>query len=129
MYLIPGAAFGKRAASSILSTSGSLRGLPVITRARARSRRFSGTLNRKRIAESVMLIVAGPTPFSCRCNWKRRMSSTVAVSGGTPKKRSVAPDLTDVVLPSVRSQPWHQHVFLHALAERCGRGIVLKAGH
>ena len=49
--------------------------------------------------------------------------------GGTPKKRSEAPDVTDVVLPSVGSQPSHHHVFLHALAERCGRGIVLKAGH
>jgi hypothetical protein len=38
---------------------------PVTTSARARSRRFSVTVNRKRSAETAPLIVAGPTPFSC----------------------------------------------------------------
>lgn len=48
---------------------------------------------------------------------------------GTPNKRGEAPDMTDVVLLSVRSQPPHYHVILHALAKRCGPGIVGEAGH
>ncbi|WP_245307951.1 transposase [Hoeflea sp. IMCC20628] len=47
------------------SGSLSLRGLRVITSARAIARRFSVTVNRKRNAETVLLIVAGPKPFSC----------------------------------------------------------------
>jgi hypothetical protein len=47
----------------------------------------------------------------------------------TPKEIGEAACVTDVVLPCVGSQTAHQHVFLHTLAKRCRRGIVLKAGH
>lgn len=57
--MMPGATSSNRAASSKLRRSGSSRGLRVITSARATSRRFSVTVNRKRGAETVLLIVAG----------------------------------------------------------------------
>tara|TARA_A100001391_G_scaffold205405_2_gene205839 strand:+ start:29603 stop:30028 length:426 start_codon:yes stop_codon:yes gene_type:complete len=52
------------AGQSRIVVSFSLRGLQVITKVRDRSRRFCVTVNRKSNAETVLLIVAGPTPVS-----------------------------------------------------------------
>jgi hypothetical protein len=86
LYLGPGAASIRRATSFALSTSGSLRGWRTTVSRRARSGRSSVTLNRKRRAETALLMLGAPTPFSVWCSWKRRTSSAVAVSGERPMK-------------------------------------------
>ena len=62
--LIPGAASSSFATSSTLSTSGNLRGLRVSTSRRDRAGRSSVTVNRKRSADTVLLMVGARAPLS-----------------------------------------------------------------
>jgi hypothetical protein len=71
---------------SVLSTAGSLRGWRTTVRRRARSGRSSVTVKKKRRAETALLMLGGCMPVSVWCSWKRRTSSTVAVSGERPRK-------------------------------------------
>ena len=59
-----GAASSSFATSSTLSTSGNLRGLRVSTSRRDRLGQSSVTVNRKRSAETVLLIVGARAPLS-----------------------------------------------------------------
>ena len=96
----------QRAASSTLSTSGSLRGYRVTTRARARSRRLSNceqesqrpdrAIDRCR-AYAVLMLVQLETP---NVLGRRGVRSTA-------KKRGEAPDMTNVVVLRARSQAPH----------------------
>ena len=85
LVLAPGAASKRRATSSGLTTTGSLRGSWTNVRCRAASARPSVTVKKNRNAETVELIIAAPARFSVKCNWKRRRSSLVAVSGDRPR--------------------------------------------
>ena len=40
-----------------------------------------------------------------------------------PQKDGKAPDVTDIIVLGVDAQAAHQHVLLHALAERCGGSV------
>ena len=62
---MPGAASSSFATSSTLSTSGNLRGLRVSASRRDRSGRSSVTVNRKRSADTVLLMVGARAPLSC----------------------------------------------------------------
>jgi len=52
----------------------------------AASARSSVTPKKNRNAVTVLLIVGGRTWVAFKCNWKRRKSSAVAVSGDRPRK-------------------------------------------
>jgi hypothetical protein len=86
LYLALGAASSRRATSSVLSTTGILRGWRTTVRRRARSGRSSVVPKRKRSAETDPLITDAPRPSSVCLSWKRRKSSAVAVSGERPMK-------------------------------------------
>lgn len=75
------AASSSGATSSTLSTSGNFLGRGASTSLRDRSGRSSVTPKRKRNADTVAPMTDSLTPCSRRCNWKRRTSSAVAVSG------------------------------------------------
>jgi len=50
------------------------------------SGRSSVTVKKKRNPATEPLMVGGRTPVSVWCNWKRRRSSGIAVSGERPRK-------------------------------------------
>jgi hypothetical protein len=90
--MIIGAASRKRATSSGLRTTGTLRGSPMNDRCLASSGRSSVTLKKNRSAETVALIFGAPAPLDARCSRKPRTSSDLAVSGERP--RNAAKSLT-----------------------------------
>jgi hypothetical protein len=79
-----------RATSSTLSTDGSRRGWRTTVRRRASSGRSSVTVNRKRRAETAVLMLGGCMPLGRWCNWKPRISAGVAVAGERPMKAANA---------------------------------------
>jgi len=90
LYFGPGAARSRSVTSSTLSTAGSRRGSRTIVSRRARSGRSSVTVKKKRRAATALLMLGGCMPICVWCSWKRRRSSTVAVSGDRPMKAANA---------------------------------------
>jgi hypothetical protein len=86
LYFGPGDAWSSSVTSSTLSTAGSWRGSRTTVSRRAKSGRSSVTVKKKRRAETALLTLGGCTPVCVWCNWKRRRSSAVAVSGDRPMK-------------------------------------------
>src|SRR5712671_1121218 len=62
------------------------------------------------------------TPASARCNWKRRISSVVAVSGERLRKHSKPLAAVNVAPLRARTELPRVHVLDHAMTER-GDGI------
>jgi hypothetical protein len=90
LYFGAVAACSSSVTSSTLSTAGIRRGYGTTVSRRARSGRSSVTVKKKRRAETAPLMLGGCIPICVWCNWKRRRSSAIAVSGDRPIKAANA---------------------------------------
>ena len=90
LYFGAVAACSSSVTSSTLSTAGIRRGYGTTVSRRARSGRSSVTVKKKRRAATALLMLGGCMPICVWCSWKRRRSSTVAVSGERPMKAANA---------------------------------------
>ena len=118
-----GAAAIRRATSSRLSTTGSVRGTRTGCILAISSPRSSVTSKKNFRPVIVALSVIGEVPRSTRCSWKRRRSSTVAVSGERLEEGGELAHRADVAGLRLGLELAHAHVVDHALAQRrdaCG---------
>src|SRR5471030_2784642 len=109
-----GAPSRKRATSSGLKTTGTLRGSCMNDRCLARSGRSSVTLKKNRSAETVALIFGVPAPLDARCKPEAAHLLRLCRVGGPPQKRGEVLDPVYVVMLSFWRQLADRHVFDHA---------------
>src|SRR6266704_2533380 len=118
---MPGAASRKRATSSGLKTTGTLRGSCMNARCLARSGRSSVTLKKNRSAETVALIFGAPAPPDARCSRKPAHVLRLGEVGRAAEKRREVLDPLHVVMLGFWRELADRHVFDHAPAQRAHR--------